>query len=534
MQPGGVTTQAPGATQDFFRFFKCERVGGRSVQATFAIIPGLEGRFVGLLIGGVLQRPLEWIGDCGVHAISRLVDTGDTFASVYLEDYGLWDDVEDVYSHQGAARENDSLSAQRLSFLWRAPSTFSIANGYVSNPRGDSQLSAIVVTGMQRFTNVEAVPDEPTRGQLTYSIVTNSAGDYVVTWFAANKIVAIGTRTGNGAVICAEEDSSGLAITCTITYSADIAPNTAYIQLMWPETYQVHYKTGTLSFPHTADLIVVDLGADGFTAISPVLTPGTYQAAVVPVRDGIAQSSGITVVTGLVVKSMPLAPTITSVTGTAAAATVHWTDGEAGDTYKVYYGKIGEPINFGNYATPAPITTGVDATSQVLGALTGYPGLMRVVVRATKSGVEEQNGNEYTVEFDSTGAIVAVRPNRASITKASQDGLILTVTGLVLSHATREAAVEIDLFIALVGVALDFASPAQASVFLSDAVAGVQTGVIEYTAPAEGNYHYAIRARGANDSISVAYSERNIWLTEDVPTEGISGLNVQVIRSLQG
>jgi hypothetical protein len=212
--------------------------------------------------------------------------------------------------------EEDAMSAQRLQISWTA--TYSTAP-----VRGDSQFSAITISGAKRGVNV-GPGILPTRGLLSFEITT-SGGVHTVSWYAGVQLVAVGTITGNGPLTCAEESDSGLSVDCTLTYTGDVAEDVAFIELRWPASYQIHYSTSALVFPRTPEASYLDRGYDDYTYLTPILSPGTYYWNVLEVDDdGDVQSGSYPTTTAQVIYAPPAAPTITSVTGNSAALVVHW------------------------------------------------------------------------------------------------------------------------------------------------------------------------------------------------------------------
>lgn len=217
------------------------------------------------------------------------------------------------------------------------------------------------------------------------------------------------------------------------------------------------------------------------------------------------------------ISAKPIA--VPGVIPSAPSYLISWTVGEAGCTYTVYYSKVGEAINYGSFATPAPITTAVDATSQTLSsANTGYPGKVRVAVLATKGGVEEHNGIEFEFELDAAGNIVLDRPNPAVVEDYSLNGLDLTVRANQLTADEIEAATTVDLFIKPIGTALDF-NNAQASQTLNSAP-GHRYASLTYTVPAAGWYHFTVIPKTASGTYAETYSELTEYITNTAPTGG--------------
>lgn len=521
MHPGGCTTQSPGATRDHILYTKLDAIGG-SIRLRAYPLTAYQEKYYALYVNGTYEGFNRYANPNEIIQTVSPLDPGTTAASAYLEDCGDWSAFPDGFSPDGQAETNDATSAQRIQFVWTAPYS-------LTSVRGDTQLSAITVTGAIRNVNVQR-SNRNTRGILSYTI-SNSGGTYTVSWYNGDALVAQGSRAGNGAVSCAEQNNSGLAVACTITYTADVAADTAYLELRWPESYAVHYSTTALSFPRAAEETVNDSGLNDFEHLTPVLAAGTYYWNILTVDDdGITQSAGFATTTTLQINTTPASPTITGVTGTAAALTVNWTVGEAGCTFTAYHSYIDGVTNFGQYLGPAAVTTAADATSAILPAVTGYPGYVRVVVRATKSSNQETADAVYEVELDAAGAIVNPRPNRASITGITiTGGLTLSVEGIVVDDDAQAAATAFDLLIVALAGSIDPTAAAQATVALGDAVLGVKRGTVPYTVLAGGWYRMALLAKTAALARSKQYAEYIIYIDNTAPGV-VPTLSAKVLR----
>lgn len=598
---GGLVSSGPGRVEDMIRYIRVDQVGAKSIRVRFTPCEAYAERYFGIYINGTLRRPIVHAPARSVVEAIRRLEPLETKALVYVEPMGNFSDIANAKEPFEGARDAEAASADKLSFAWTAPTTFSQATGYVFAPAGDDQVSAISITGMKRFTNVIRLADAPTRGRLTYSIYPKG-GKILLRWWAGGNLVAEGVRTGDGAITCREQQESGLEVTCTLALKTaaitdatnatpivitsaghsledgdrvvieDVEGNTAangewvvansttdtfelvdsvgngayttggawakitepdeaVVDLVWPDSYQIHYSTGALSFPRTPEDTVQDNGEDSYRYTSDTLAAGTYNAAVVPVRDGVAQSSGIGTSTGLEVLDVPEPPELSLVSGNAAALTVAWTAGESGCTYTVYYSLAGGVVNYGAQTSPVPITTAVDAVSATLAAITGYPCVIRGCVRASKGGVEEATNREFAVELDESGEIVYQRPNAAHVNKITADGLTLTLECSNILDELAAIATHLDLFLQPVGTALDFDDP-QESVELDELEYGecARSATIAHTVGSAGAYHYAVRARSEDGTLSLFYVERYISLTDAAPG-GVASLNVEVSRA---
>lgn len=598
---GGLIGQAPGYVRDLIRYLRVDQIGPRSVRVRFTPCEPYAERYYGIYINGILRKPLVYAPARSVVEAIRAVEPAEASAYVYIEDMGYFADLDNIKEPFEQARDAEAAIADKLSFSWTAPTTFSQTNGYVLTPAGDAQISGISITGMQRFTNCIRVVNAPTRGRLTYSIYPKG-GHIQVRWWAGGNLVAEGCRTGDGEMVCTQQQESGIEITCTVALTqaaitdatnaspivvtsaghdlvdgdrvviegvegntaangefvvenptADtfelkgstgngayttggdwfqlLEPGVSTVDLAWPDSYQVHYSTGALSFPRTPEAIVYDKGDDSYSFVSPSLDAGSYNAAIVPVREGTAQDTGISTETGLEIKTVPAAPTLDEVTGNAAALTVAWAVGEAGCSYTVYYSLADGVVNYGAQETPVPVVAAVDATSATLTAITGYPCVIRACIRATKNGVQEQANSEFAIELDDAGEIVQARPNAAHVNAVSSSGLTLTLLASNLFDELSAVATHIDLFLKAVGTDLDFDNPQESEALATIAEGDCSRSVtITHTVGAAGAYHYAVRARTADGTLSLFYTERIIILDDAAPG-GVSGLGVVVGRA---
>lgn len=536
MHWGSVWSCAWGAANDLFKFLSVKRAGARSVRVRGMLWPKYQNRYLVVHLNGQPITPFLRSNFAQPFETLVTVPPGETKANIYIEDVGDWGSLPDALIPSDLSIQKEAALGDKISFFWNPPSTFSIANKLVSDPRGDSQLSAISITGMKRGANVEIVPDLPTRGKLAYTIHNVGTTRTVRFWYK-NALVAQGSRVGNGSVTCSAVNESGIDVTCTVTYTGDVLHGEAFINLVWPDTYQVHYSTGALAFPRAPEMTALDIGLDDFAAVTPSLNPGTYNVSVVPVIDGVEMDPGsITTTSGLVVLDVPEPPVPGTPTGNAAATTVNWAVGESGCTFDVYYSNMDAPINYGDASGPTPLTTALDATSAILAARIDYPGIVRAIVRASKGGVQERHDQEIRIEYDSAGAIVPARPNKASVVGFTVAGLTLTVKGAVMASEFEIAAANLQLFVKEASLgdfdAADFAAPEDEEA-LPTVVNGVQRVNVSYTVPAKGWYRIALRSESAASVQSYSYPERFVWLSADANTGAVSNLSAKIMRAQQ-
>jgi hypothetical protein len=224
---GGCTTQASGATADIIEDVRVLPIGTVDVVEATVWKP-YRNRFLAPFIGGIYAGKNEFAGVDGLVRVS--IPRGGT---LYLEDAGRWPAFDPGREPSGRALKFESLNSRRLRIHW-------LSRYRLGVPQGDAQLSAIVITGAVRGVNCVREALTPTRGKLSYTIKSDG-GDYTVQWWNGIELVAEGTRTGNGAVPFEAMNGSGLIIAGTLTYTADVPPATAFVEIRWPKEYQIHF-----------------------------------------------------------------------------------------------------------------------------------------------------------------------------------------------------------------------------------------------------------------------------------------------------
>lgn len=144
---------------------------------------------------------------------------------------------------------------------------------------------------------------------------------------------------------------------------------------------------------------------------------------------------------------------------------------------------------------------------------------IRVVVRAVKSGVEDQTNQEVVVEFDSTGAIVPPRPNVANVEDISIEGLDATVTANVLEDDTSAVADAIVLYVSPVITPITETTTPTDSQDLPDPIANYHAVSLTYTASGAGWYQFGVRA--SSGGVLSPFGEMDIttmFIADDSPS----------------
>lgn len=684
----GAFTQAPGHTEDMILSMRASVLGG-ALRARVTPYGPYRERYFAFFINGVYTGRNYWCPIKGDLEVLLPIPVGTTVASIFVEDAGyhqIWE-PEQMYAFGTQSDTREALTSKSALIKWAA--RYALTDVY-----GSTDLSSITITGAKRGVNVGQVQDRPTRGRLSFSVTTPSGTYHIIRWYAGERLVAEGARTGNGAVTCSEVNGSGLSVACTLTYTVDIKAGAAIIDLCWPASYQIHYSTSALAYPRTPEATFTDNGDDQFLYLISGLSAGSYNYNVLQVDDEGDVQTAISAPADspITINGAPAAPTITSVSGNAAALTVNWTVGEAGCTYTVYYSDPDKPINFGHTSLPAPITTALNATSATLAAITGYTaydfsttyataaaafdsamsalstayntgetgfltavdtcntalqsavdtfgtalGLrmvelkdrlekdrdrlyyaaesltgeslstadfqlflssaygayiasvgmtlrgtagrytfpngatvggvdpadttgigagpdgstginedggeslysiaqpfvrskrIRLVVRATKAGIQEQTDAEYSVEFDSLGAVIVARPNPATIESYSvTNGLTVNITAGVVEDDAAVVASYVDVYINAAGLGFTASSPTVTGT-LPTAIANHHKIAVDYTVAAAGWYDIVLLARSAAGNRSETYTTRTEYISGAVPI-GVSSISAKVIR----
>ena len=398
MRIASTWTQSLGNISDMICDVTTSIIGANIIRVSFS--PNYyRNRYYAIYINGIWQGnvkpPLvgDWVGLFSP-------PTGSTQYSVYIADagdYANYNSCSHIPSFE--AEQWEALTASNLQLNWTAQPQFSAV-------RGDSQLSSIVITGASRVANLTVDPEIPTRGELTYSITTTGS-THIVRWFNSNgNLLAEGSIIGNGGLTCAAMNNSGLSVVCSLTYSADIQPNIAILEVNFPKKYYLNYSTSALTYPRTPEATVLDTGADDYIFLTPKLSSGSYNYDILQVGDdGIVQTSTTAPSDSpLLVNNAPLPPANISISGTAAAPVISWSLGQSGCTYTVYSSEINYCINQGRFALPAPIVTSTDATSATLAALSNYAPVDRssyitTLTAAFDSAVSAANSNFTIASF---------------------------------------------------------------------------------------------------------------------------------------
>jgi hypothetical protein len=352
-----------------------------------------RGKEYSIFVNGIYQGN-ETCPMKGDWTFSYTLDEGTELGSFYIVESGSWDAYDNENSvlnggsiPDGWIKEWETTHAKRLKIEWDP-------EPMIKGIYGDTQLTGVSITGINRASNVEKLTGQADQCRLWYSLTTQGTIHYIQ-WYADNRLVASGNLVGNGLVTCTEENGSGLNISAILTYTGDLTLGLAWIEISFPASFQIHYSTTPLSYPRTPEDTVLDDGVSNhFVYLSPVLLGTSYNYNVLAVsRSGVVTASTSPPADSpKVLVQGPIGPTITGFTGTAAACTVTWTQGEAGCSYTVCHGFPCEPVNLGDWVAPLSFTRPTGATTAVLPPIdvSAYPKNYEVHIDALEAAITAQ------------------------------------------------------------------------------------------------------------------------------------------------
>lgn len=485
MMPGMRTSSFPGRVEDAMLDLEVSAPAGLgAARVLLRPAAGYGGRWYGLYANARLAAVVYAAEGGAAEALLPWPAEAEELC-VHAEDFGGW---PAGYDPEFTARAADEMSAPGLRLEWAAQ----VEALWGSEDGG--QLSAWTISGAKRFSNCDPLAGWPTRASWAVAL-DDEDGIRRVRLYASGRLVAEGTRAGDGAVELEARNESGLSGSVTVAYDGGLGLGAAKLAARWPAAYELHFAPGGLSFPRAAEAEVFDDGRSGRSRFgSGKLAAGIYTVAVRPISDTGA-AAGEPETRTVEVYGPPQAPGAAAyVSGDAAATTVGWTpSATAGAAYRVYAGEIGGVLNL-----LEPQSVAGPPYEAALPAVSGYPGERRVLVRAVKDGVEELNGQVLLLEYAADGSVVPKRPNAARIAAvAVEDGLTVRVRAVYRASGERVAPATAELYLAAGEEAFDLDAPAASAAWDAE-LAGVRGAELAAAAAGAGWYRVMVRARAAD------------------------------------
>lgn len=352
-------TAAPGDAACYIKKLTAEIIAGNNLLVRFIPSGKYADRMWAFFVDGIWHSNVYATVNDEIEGCFSLNPGGDD-GSVEIVEVGEWADFDDFIPYGWIVEEEES-TARRLRIEWQ--------NNYnVLAPIGDSQIVGMTVTGAKRFSNCEADPNNISRAWLQYAI-TSVGSNHTISIFANNQIVAEGSIIGDGAFTCSAIADSGLTVTGTLTYTADILLGTAKVCLDYPGSYKLHISKSSLVYPRTAEATISERGVDNYIYLSSLLAGDSYNYSVQSVSNEGVELNPVPTPTDSpkIITTLPIAPTITSVTGNVfTGVTINWTQNDSGCYYTIYSSKANEPVNFRQWAYPIPYDTAEGATTTTL------------------------------------------------------------------------------------------------------------------------------------------------------------------------
>ena len=339
--------------------------------------------------------------------------------------------------------------------------------------------------------------------------LTVAAGTATITLYANGVEVATGSGAVGGAVTFTGDNISG-----AVTVAADAVTDEGRVYWHYPKSMRI--KRDTTNPPTTVIATMAFDKKDQRTwSESTDLAAGTYHYRIQPINAegdiGDDSATASKTISGFVAPVTALA----YASGGATACVITWTKSTtAGCTYNVYVEQPG--TGYMDFSTPHA-TTLADAETATL-AISPTTGTARVVVRASKSGVEETNNTTLSVSF-SSGTYVPPQPNTPTIleqnTTVDSGNVVRTYVCYPIVDEAGTGAT-INIYKRAQGGSYNYSS-ALATGTLATVREGVKASTLVGSLGADGVYYIVARAATAagvesasSDEVMVVASAANI------------------------
>lgn len=418
------------------------------------------------------------------------------------------------------------------------------------------------LAGLRYARTMAVVPGQPTRGRLDFDLAV-AEGAVTVTLSLHGRAVASGAAPISASpfvVQLAEEQASGVAGHVTVS-PAVASVSGAALYARWPAAAKI--RRGASTPPAEVVAVACFRGQEGVRWTEPSeLAAGTYYYRLTAVSD-TGEDGAESDVVSVTLSGAPRPPTgLAYLEGGAADTVLQFLSSPTeGAAYRAYLQPPGAaPLNLddapcatasshplwlaghayvlGEMVAPSvwngrryectcagttgpsapawPLTPGATvadgsvewtcrAYQMALPAVTGCPGVARVLLRAVKDGVEERNLDSLELEYDAGGDYVPPRPNVPGLDTrrlSVADGLTLTVRGVYSSQGQRGGATELRMFTRPLGGAYDYAEPVATAALSAVGPNGLQTATLIHAFSAAGWRYVRLLAATAAGTLS--------------------------------
>ena len=306
--------------------------------------------------------------------------------------------------------------------------------------------------------------------------------------------IAEGSRSGDGSITLAAQNSSGVTGTVNVTYTADIAAGVAFLDIRWAKKYEIHVDTVL-----TKTLKDQGLANHQAAVVGPLAT-GNRDIQVRAISDtGVSGT-----LSGAITKSIPGRPNppgaISYTSGTRANTVVSFeASTTSGATYRLYDSAYDEPIDFTTVAATRAAGSGtLTLTLPDMGSNSAAK--RRICIVALDGGIEDGLRRRLVLEYDSTGAFVPQRPNIPGFSfKSVTSGRKLTVDYSYNKREQKGTAQDINLYVFKEGDAISYASADATAVLGTDPI---EVGTLNFTPASDGWYFYIVRTATSGGDLS--------------------------------
>jgi len=343
-----------------------------------------------------------------------------------------------------------------------------------------------------------------TRGQLTATVTIDGAA---VTVSVSNGGDPLASGTGTA--------SSTITLTGTLSGAVTVGPSpvVASAPLLFRFPSKMEVLRG-LTDPPTivvATILFDNLDMNRWTELTD-LAAGTYHYRLRTVSDTGEQGASGASVTA-VIPGPPGAPTgLHYHSGNAAATVIHWTASPTvGATYRLYVQPIAADFMDMNIYT----VVAAGSTSATLTAIVGYPGSVRILLRAVNGGVEEANLSFLNLEYDASGNYVPPRPNNPTFGNlVVLSGLTISLQGAYTPYGEKGTPTKLQLFSRSLTGSYDFTATPDAEGTL-DAGTNVRLASISKTYLTAGWLYLTLKAATAAGVQSESYATEHLVYISD-------------------
>lgn len=522
MRLGMWTSSLLGDTQDWVLRLEANlNQLGQFVHGSCELREDAISRYWAIYLNGLKTEVQTYIEDTTFKFNTPAIGLKDSIC-ISVEECGDWADYG--YDPDMGPIEYEALTAEHITFSWK-PSISIIEYGN----SGYSEFSSWSLSGLKRYTNVGQDENRNTIfGWLDLELVTVSSV-HTLNLYNGIQLVATGSRTGNGSITLAQANKSGITGSVSLIYGSDITKGVVKLSLKWPKQYQIHYSTGTLSFPRTPEHTVYDDGSsDYFKYTTGKLTAGVYNTSIVAVSEEDVQETTPIVEQETIIAKVKFPYALKYYDGNSTNTRISFYAPNAAYTYKIYRSaSLNEPPDMAN-----PITEGAAAGEHIVSLPnygSGISGKSYIIVRSVNGGVESYQDTSLTITF-SSGVVDMGKPIEPRIMRITKSGLDLTVVTEYNHVASNCYPAKIQLFVVPYTSSFNYSSPKDEVVTATFNEFYKSITTLNYTVLSSGFYKVAVRAL-AFDMITqdINTNYKVVYLNNSAPTTA-SSKDVRVSR----